>query len=101
MLLAEVRRHPDDRGGIRPGRIRKELAEMSMIGRGKLILNDQHAVIRLIPSDQVERETSHRVFSSLQRQVDPKHLSQMLGVLEEPRSEVMRLVWPNRARIDY
>jgi hypothetical protein len=51
VLLPEVRRHPDDGGSFGPGRVREKLAKVPVIGRGELVLDNEHAVIGLIPPD--------------------------------------------------
>jgi hypothetical protein len=53
VLIAEVGRHPNDRGRIRAGRVRHQLTEMRVIRGRQLVLDDEDAVVREISSDQI------------------------------------------------
>jgi hypothetical protein len=54
MLVAEPLRDPDDRSGVRAGRVGEYLAEVPVIARFDLVLDDEPCTKRKVCADKVE-----------------------------------------------
>ena len=66
----------------------------------KLFLNDENRIVSQIPSNEIEREATDWMLGLLEFEVDPHCLGQMIGMVEEPRSEVPSFVLPDRSNVN-
>ena len=95
MLLAERGRYPDDCLRFGASCVGDELPEMVVVGRRELVLDDQHAVVREVAPEEVERERSDRVLGNRQLEIDAEHVGEDVGVLEQPGREIVSLMHPH------
>lgn len=73
---------------------------MIVISRRELVLDDEDAVVRQIASDEIEGERADAMLGRGQLEIDPKHVGENVGVRQQPRRERVRLVRPDRPKIE-
>jgi hypothetical protein len=70
------------------------LSQVGVVSSCELVLDDQNGVIRQVSSHEVKRVATDGVLGCLKLNVDAERLGEPVGVCEQPRREVMRLVLP-------
>ena len=100
MLVAELGRNPDDHAGLLAGGVGEKLAEVLVVRRLKLVLDDHEAVAAKLAGHNVHREVTHVALALLALKLQTKRLAQLVEVVVEPGREVLLLVRPDGAGLD-
>src|SRR5260370_40272193 len=72
---------------------------MVMIGRDKLVLDDDDTTRSKIPWKQIAREIANWGFTDRQLKVHSENLAQSRKILSKPRSKILGLVGPYLFRL--
>ena len=99
MLFADLLRDPDHDASVEPGRIRDELAEVHVVCRLELVLDDQPFAGRGITTKQVSFEGPDGNLRIVHFELDANSLRQLLDVRVQPRREITFFVGPYKPRV--
>ncbi|MEO7555398.1 MAG: hypothetical protein ABIV94_02175 [Acidimicrobiales bacterium] len=100
VLIAKRSGDPNDRGRSGASCVGEDLAEVRVIRPLELILNDEHALVGQVSTDQVKAEAANGMLGLCKLKVDAQRVREAISVREQPRCEVMSLVRPHRSNVD-
>lgn len=92
--------HLDDDACIEAGCVGEELAEMIVVGRFELVLDDDGPVAAKIMGEEIEREGTDRSLARLEFEVEAEGAAQVGEVVGKPGCETAGFVRPDVAESD-
>jgi hypothetical protein len=76
VLIAEAWCHPDHGACVGTGGVGDQLAEVTVVGLGQLVLDDQNAVMSEVPTDEVQGGRADAMLGVGQLEVDPEDVGE-------------------------
>ena len=80
VLIAEGWCHPDHGACVGTGGVGDQLAEVTVVGLGQLVLDDQNAVMSEVPTDEVQGGRADAMLGVGQLEVDPEDVGEHVRV---------------------
>jgi len=96
--LAEIGGDPDHGLSLEPCEVGHDLAQMGVVGRLQLVLDQDDAVIHRVARENVGAERLDGDLGAGEFERDADHVRQVVDVLGEPRGELVCLMLPRVAQ---